>query len=60
VIDHPAAGRLEYPGAPYRLLGTPWELRRAAPTLGEHNDEILQGLGIAAAERAELRAAGAI
>jgi crotonobetainyl-CoA:carnitine CoA-transferase CaiB-like acyl-CoA transferase len=41
VIDHPAAGRLQYPGAPYKLSASPWELRTPAPTLGQHNAEVL-------------------
>lgn len=28
------------PGAPYLFSTTPWELRRAAPRLGEHTDEV--------------------
>jgi crotonobetainyl-CoA:carnitine CoA-transferase CaiB-like acyl-CoA transferase len=45
-IDHPAAGSLKMPGAPYRLSATPWELRRPAPTLGQHTREVLEPLGI--------------
>ena len=29
-----------------RLSGTPGEIRTAAPALGQHNDEILGGLGV--------------
>ena len=32
------------PGAPYQLSATPWELRRPAPKLGEHTEEILSEL----------------
>ena len=32
-IDHPAVGTLRYPGAPFSMSDTPWEARRAAPTL---------------------------
>jgi benzylsuccinate CoA-transferase BbsE subunit len=45
-IDHPAAGSQKMPGAPYRLSATPWELRRPAPTLGQHTREVLEPLGI--------------
>jgi crotonobetainyl-CoA:carnitine CoA-transferase CaiB-like acyl-CoA transferase len=38
--DHPVAGPLRYPGAPYVMGDSPWELRRPAPLLGEHNEEI--------------------
>ena len=41
-VDHPATGPLEYPGLPFRMLGTPGELRRA-PLLGEHTREVLCG-----------------
>jgi crotonobetainyl-CoA:carnitine CoA-transferase CaiB-like acyl-CoA transferase len=33
-----------YPGAPYRMLGSPWQLRRRAPKLGEHQDEVFAEL----------------
>ena len=37
-IDHPVAGRLKYPGVPYKLSNTVLPLDvRPAPTLGEHN-----------------------
>jgi crotonobetainyl-CoA:carnitine CoA-transferase CaiB-like acyl-CoA transferase len=49
--EHPAAGTIRQPGAPIRYSGTPWALRRPAPLLGQHNEEILSGeLGLAAAE----------
>lgn len=41
-LPHPEAGELEYPGLPFRMMGTPGELRRA-PTLGEQTVEILTG-----------------
>ena len=41
-IDHPAVGELLYPGVPYRLSNTTLPLgARPAPTLGQHNDEVL-------------------
>jgi benzylsuccinate CoA-transferase BbsE subunit len=50
-----------YPGAPYRLSETPWQLRRRAPLIGEHNETIYGGeLGLSRAELAVLMAAGAI
>jgi crotonobetainyl-CoA:carnitine CoA-transferase CaiB-like acyl-CoA transferase len=38
-----------------RLSGTPGEIRTAAPDLGQHNDEILGGLGLSAAAIDDLR-----
>lgn len=46
VIDHPAAGTLQYPGAPYKMSATPWELRTPAPTLGQHTAEVLRQAGL--------------
>lgn len=38
-IDHPKAGRLTYPGAPYSFSNTPLSLtERPAPLIGQHND----------------------
>ena len=37
---HPVAGAFEAPGPPIRFSATPWALRREAPTLGEHTDEV--------------------
>ena len=42
-LDHPKAGALKYPGAPIRFQETPWKLVRPAPTLGQHNREIICG-----------------
>jgi benzylsuccinate CoA-transferase BbsE subunit len=50
-----------YPGAPYQLSQTPWQLRRRAPLIGEHNEAIYGGeLGLSRGELAVLMAAGAI
>ena len=39
-----------------RFSETPGTVRRAGPTLGEHNDEIYAGLGLTAAQIAGLKA----
>jgi crotonobetainyl-CoA:carnitine CoA-transferase CaiB-like acyl-CoA transferase len=61
-LQHPELhATLCYPGAPYRLSQTPWQLRRRAPLIGEHNEAIYGGeMGISRAELAVLMAAGAI
>jgi len=38
--EHPTAGRVRTLGIPAKLSRTPGALRRPAPRLGEHNDEI--------------------
>jgi crotonobetainyl-CoA:carnitine CoA-transferase CaiB-like acyl-CoA transferase len=44
-VEHPDLGMtLRYPGAPYALSTTPWQLRRRPPRLGEHNAEIIASL----------------
>ena len=42
--EHPQVGKHRYPGAPYRFSRTPWSIRRPAPLLGQHQDEILNEL----------------
>jgi crotonobetainyl-CoA:carnitine CoA-transferase CaiB-like acyl-CoA transferase len=50
------AGDIVAPGAPYRFSRTPWKLKRPAPLLGEHNQEIFGGqLGRTPAELDALR-----
>ncbi|MBI4083449.1 MAG: CoA transferase [Candidatus Lambdaproteobacteria bacterium] len=44
-LDHPRAGRLILPGAPYALTQPWWKLRRAAPLLGEAQAERERLLG---------------
>lgn len=59
-IDHPLAGRLTYPGAPFRMSETPHQAGRA-PLLGEHSEEIYcQRLGFTKGDLAGLRENGVI
>lgn len=39
-LDHPLAGRLTYPGAPFGMSASPWRSGRA-PLLGEHTAGVL-------------------
>jgi crotonobetainyl-CoA:carnitine CoA-transferase CaiB-like acyl-CoA transferase len=43
-IDHKVAGKIKYPGAPYKMSATPWCVRRPAPELGEHNEQVYCGM----------------
>jgi crotonobetainyl-CoA:carnitine CoA-transferase CaiB-like acyl-CoA transferase len=54
---HPITGPHRYPGWPFRITpGPAGHHRTAPPTLGQHNDEILRGLGLSDDEVATLRA----
>jgi crotonobetainyl-CoA:carnitine CoA-transferase CaiB-like acyl-CoA transferase len=44
-LEHPRAGRMRVLGVPYKLSATPAAVRRPAPLLGEHTDEVLRELG---------------
>jgi len=43
-VDHPGVGRIEYPGAPFKMEKTPWRIRIPAPLLGQHNEDVYCGL----------------
>ena len=61
-VAHPELGdTLKYPGAPYRFAETPWRIRRRAPLVGEHNNEIYKKeLGLTSKEIAALKGQGVI
>jgi CoA:oxalate CoA-transferase len=59
-IDHPGHGTVRMTGFPIKLSATPARLRRPAPALGEHTDEVLRDLGYEAQRIAALREAGII
>jgi len=60
-MDHPEIGQAKYPGAPYRLSATPWQIERVAPVLGEHNEEILcDRLGYTMEDLVHMKQAGVI
>ncbi|MCI0390559.1 MAG: CoA transferase [Acidobacteria bacterium] len=56
-VEYPGSAKpVPAPNTPVRLSETPGEVRRRAPILGEHTDEVLLGLGFSAEEIAEFRA----
>ncbi|MGE0134310.1 MAG: CaiB/BaiF CoA transferase family protein [Dehalococcoidia bacterium] len=59
-VDHELVGPEQHVGPIVKLRNHPSDNRSPSPTLGRHNDEVLAELGLAAAEIAALRSAGAI
>jgi crotonobetainyl-CoA:carnitine CoA-transferase CaiB-like acyl-CoA transferase len=53
-------GRLAAPGIPIRMSETPGEIRRSAPRIGEHTEEILGELGYSDNDIDRLQNTGAI
>ena len=59
--EHPEAGNLTYPGAPCKFSRTTWAIRRPAPLLGQHNEDIYcNQLGYTKKELVEMYKAGII
>ena len=54
-FDHPVEGRVKSIGFPVKLSRTKQSVRRPPPLLGEHNEEILDELGIDSHTREKLR-----
>ena len=60
-VEHPAAGKLMYPGHPYILSETPSSKHHGAPLLGQHNEEVYcNRLGYTKQDLVKLREAGDI
>ena len=60
-VERAFVGRHPQPSPPYREAGAPYAVRGAAPTLGQHNGDVLADrLGLSAIEIARLEAAGVI
>jgi crotonobetainyl-CoA:carnitine CoA-transferase CaiB-like acyl-CoA transferase len=56
-VEHPVTGPHRYPGWPFTMTPGPNRHHRfAPPTLGQHNEEILRGLGVTDDELDDLRA----
>ena len=58
--DHPVAGPLRQSRAAARFSGTPLDMPRPAPLLGEQTEEILAGAGYSAAEIEGLKSCGVV
>jgi crotonobetainyl-CoA:carnitine CoA-transferase CaiB-like acyl-CoA transferase len=56
-VEHPVTGPHRYPGWPFTMTPGPSRHHRfAPPTLGQHNEEILRGLGLTDDELDDLQA----
>ena len=60
-VVHPAAGKIKQPGAPFIMSETPWNIRRPAPLLGQHNEQVYcDQLGYEKQDLITMRKAGII
>jgi crotonobetainyl-CoA:carnitine CoA-transferase CaiB-like acyl-CoA transferase len=59
-IDQPGHGRVQMLGFPFRPSGMPPSIRRPAPLLGEHTEEVLAEVGLSGGEIERLAATKAI
>jgi formyl-CoA transferase len=59
-MHHPVEGEIRGLGIPVKMSDTPGQIRRPAPLLGEHTDELLAGLGYSASQISALRQQGAV
>lgn len=54
-LDHPQAGKVIQAGVAVKLSDTPGSIRSFAPSIGEHTEAVLSGLGYSPDKIAELR-----
>lgn len=59
-VDQPGLGPIHMLGSPFRTSAGPVKVRRPAPRLGEHTDEVLRELGLPPAEIDRLQSCGAV
>jgi crotonobetainyl-CoA:carnitine CoA-transferase CaiB-like acyl-CoA transferase len=60
-VEHPITGPHRYPGWPFTVSPGPLQHHRfPPPTLGQHNNEVLRGLGLTDGDIDDLRARGII
>ncbi|MFN8702259.1 MAG: CaiB/BaiF CoA transferase family protein [Rhodospirillales bacterium] len=57
---HPIRGEISLVGQPVKLSRTPAAIHKSSPDAGAHSDELLDELGFSEADKARLRAVGAV
>ncbi len=57
-VEHPAIGAMPMLGRPYIFEASPWRVRHAAPSLGQHTASVLAEAGLSEAEIATLKSSG--
>jgi crotonobetainyl-CoA:carnitine CoA-transferase CaiB-like acyl-CoA transferase len=59
-VEHPGHGTVQLMGFPLKFGATPCQVRRPAPALGEHNEEVLKLVDLDDRAIADLKARGVI
>jgi len=59
-VEHPSLGKVKQVGIAPKLSQTPGKVRTLSPLLGEHSEEVLQGLGYSQEEIESFRREGTI
>ncbi len=59
-IEHPRAGTVKVTNIPFRMSKTPGAIRRPAPLIGQHGEEILREAGLAEDAIEDLVARGSV
>jgi formyl-CoA transferase len=59
-VDDSRYGKVRQAGIAIKLSDTPGSIRRVAPAIGEHTEDVLRTLGYGEADRARLRQAGVV
>jgi crotonobetainyl-CoA:carnitine CoA-transferase CaiB-like acyl-CoA transferase len=59
-VEHSRVGKTPAIGLPIKFSETPGNVRRGAPVLGEHTEQVLTALGYSASRIEELRKEGAV
>ncbi len=59
-MEHPVEGKVTTVGIPFKFSETPGKIKTPTPTLGQHTEEILKGLGYNDQDITEMREKNAI